>query len=189
LNSKVNNSKDFIIVGTAPNQAQKIRLGSKEYKIIDLVKLLKDKEVTIIGLNMTLQEQDFRDTFTNFMSIDYYMSSAYATYPDILHKAILDKTIKKRGDELGYVLDRAHIFSVCSQINNTTDDTKLFLDKFNPTVLQTALNYCLVKGIQENCTKENINVYLVGIELDEYWEHVNPEKYKATHSRKSKESI
>lgn len=173
-----------IIIGTAINYNECI--GDKP--IHSLLPCLKDKVDDIIGLNCTIIDDNLRNICTKFITIDYYTCDYLAHYPNIQDKMYIENTVKKEADKRGVLQEVKNIFKVCRNIDTDITSNNLYLNTTGPTVLQSALNLALKKGIEKGNTKEDINIYLYGISIDSQWKHHNEKIYTMVH-RKDESTI
>ena len=146
----------FIIAGTAPNLDEQL---DNKY-IYDFLPYIKDY-YNFIGLNHLILDNSFH-YFDYFLTIDVFTYKYLKNFPHLESKMWIDKTVKKEADKYNYLQNVVEVFEVDNQIH-TEYNKKLYLNRYNPTALHTALNMALILGAKE--------VYLLGIQLDSEWKH------------------
>jgi len=170
---------NVVIIGTAPNYNESLDGVAIKNYLHQLVGKVDD----IIGLNCVIIDDDLRDICTKFITIDYFTCEYLAWYPWLQKKMYIDATVKVEADRRG-VLQEANVFNVSKIIETELTNNNLYLNKNAPTVLHSALNLVLKLGLEKGINKENINVYLFGIELESdangEWKHHNEDIYSKT---------
>lgn len=161
-------NKDIIIIGTADN-LEEPNLG--ELSLQEYLFKLKD-DFTLIGLNNIIDfKEDKYKFFDDYITIDYYTCLYLIRHPQLYDRMYIDKTVKDEANRLNILKEVNKVFSISSDISFSSKDNKLYLDKYNPTVLQCALNFALIKALESGYKKNDINIYLRGIKLESQWGH------------------
>lgn len=172
-------SYNVVIIGTAPNYNESLDGVMIKKYLPQLVGKVDD----IIGLNCVIIDDELRDICTKFITIDYFTCEYLAWYPWLQKRMYIDATVKVEADRRG-VLQEANVFSVSKIIETELTNNNLYLNKSAPTVLHPALNLVLKLGLEKGIKKEDINVYLFGIELEVdtngEWKHHNEKIYSRT---------
>lgn len=175
-------NKNYLILGLAPNF---VELINDQY-IESYLPLLSETH-TIIGLNEIIKLDTIRPFCDYFITIDFYTWEYLKMYPDLQNKMWIDKSVKKYCDRNNVLQEISNIFSVDDNIHEKYEG-KLYLNRRNPTVLHTALNFCLIKSIEYGC-RDNTVVKLWGHELDKEWKHFHREETREAKTYNTDEMI
>ena len=177
-------SYNAVIVGQALNY-EEVLDGTPLHSYL---KILKNGLDDIIILNGGILNSYLRGVGTKFITIDYYTCNYLRNYASLQHKMYVESSVKREADIQKILPDVNNVFTISNNIETDPTNNKLYLNLTAPTVLQVALNLALKEGLSKGYKKGNINIFLLGISLDEHWRHCDQQIYPRMFT-KSKETI